>query len=106
MKKKIPNKLHIEIRPYRGSKGFACYLAGSVHEDRVRVRLGIEGIIACVESGDIEAKDIPYIVADCIMHEIIHALEDYARVEFSEDRVEDCITRYRAWQRKQKRKKK
>lgn len=51
--------------------------------------------MAAVDHKDVDAKEIPYVVAECIMHEIMHALEAWANVEFSEDRIEALIKQYR-----------
>jgi hypothetical protein len=48
-----------------------------------------------VQTGDLDKKDLPYFVAESLMHEVIHVLEAWAGVEFSEDRVEELLTKYR-----------
>lgn len=57
--------------------------------------LNIGGFMAAVEDGKLHPKDVPYIIAETMMHEIIHSLEHWAGVEFSEDRVEELLTQYR-----------
>ena len=59
------------------------------------VVLNVGSLLAMVEEQDCEAKDLPYVIAECLMHEIIHALESWAGVEFNEDKVEALTEKYR-----------
>ena len=59
------------------------------------IGLNVGAFMAAVAEKDIEAADVPYLVAESIMHEVIHALEAWAGVEFSEERAEALIEEYR-----------
>jgi hypothetical protein len=39
-------------------------------------------------------SEIPYFIAESMMHEVIHAIEKWADVEFWEERVEALIHKY------------
>jgi hypothetical protein len=75
--------------------GFGGYLEGSVKEGAPLIMINIKDIISLVEEGSFFSEDIPYVVADTIMHEVIHALEEWAGVEFNEDKIETLLFEYR-----------
>lgn len=77
--------------------GFAAFLDdGSVRTGAAaKIGLNIGALMAAVASKDMEPEDVPYVVAETIMHEVMHALEAWAGVEFSEDRIEALIEAYR-----------
>jgi hypothetical protein len=77
-----------------GVQGFACYLSPSVKDKRCIIGLNVEAFMACVAMGQIKQKDLPYILAESIMHEVIHALEDWAKVKFSHKKVNKLIKAY------------
>lgn len=91
-RKPIPK---IEIYQADGIEGFACYLADSGPCGPALVGLNVEAFLGTVVMGHVEASELPYAVAESIMHEVIHVLEEWAGVEFSEDRVEALIAEYR-----------
>ena len=77
--------------------GFAALLDdGRIREDaKAHVVLNLGSLMAAVEGGHIEKKDLPYFVAESLMHEIIHTLEAWAEIEFNEERVEVLLEKYR-----------
>ena len=86
----------IEVRQDDWIPAFGAFAAGSIEATgTAHVVLNVGAILAVVEEGDMEPADVPYMVAETIMHEVIHALEEWAGVEFSEDRVEELLDRYR-----------
>ena len=86
----------LEVYQADGVKGFACYVAtdGEISGAPI-IGLNVESLLGTVVLGDISPSELPYMVAECIMHEVIHALEDWAKVEFSENRIEALIEKYR-----------
>ena len=104
MRKKQTNRPEREGRPPRlvvrvyqqdWMPGFACFLAGSVRKNaRAVIGLNVGAMMAAVQCKDIPAKEIPYFVAESLMHEIMHALEEWAGVEFSEKRVHRLLQKY------------
>lgn len=76
---------------------FAAFLDdGSLQAGaRPKIAINIGALMAAVASGDIDKSELPYVVAETMMHEIIHVLESWAGVEFSEDRVDALIEKYR-----------
>lgn len=86
----------LEVYQADGVKGFACYVStdGEISGAPI-IGLNVESLLGTVVFGDVEPKELPYFVADCIMHEVVHALEDWAKVEFSEQRIEALIEKYR-----------
>jgi len=90
----------MELKVYQHDwlPGFAAFLDdGSVDEKaEAHIALNIGSILCAVSIGDMEKSEVPYIVADSIMHEVIHALEAWAKVEFSEERVDALLNKYRS----------
>ncbi|MGD0781253.1 MAG: hypothetical protein ABSA30_00175 [Candidatus Aminicenantales bacterium] len=87
----------IEVYQADGIDAFACYLApeGAV-EGKALIGLNVEAILGTVILGDVEPADVPYVIAESIMHEVTHVIEKWAGVAFSEERVEALIERYMA----------
>ena len=89
--------MKIDVYQQDWMPGFAAF-----HDDgslkagaAAKVSLNIGALMEAVEYGDLEASELPYMVAESIMHEVIHALESWANVEFSEERVEALLEKYR-----------
>lgn len=79
--------------------GFAAFLPDSTTpspDAKAFCVLNVGALTACVATGDIGRADLPYIIADSIVHELVHVLEQWAGVEFDEDRTEAVVERYRA----------
>lgn len=87
----------LEIYQHDWSPGWASFLEdGSIAEGaKAHATLNLGSCLVAVESGELPAKDLPYLIAESIMHEAIHALESWAKVEFSEERVEELLEVYR-----------
>lgn len=76
--------------------GFAAFLNnGAIEKGKAHVVLNIGGILGCVANGDIPRKEVPYFIAETIMHEVIHALEAWGRIEFSHRRINKLLKKYR-----------
>jgi hypothetical protein len=89
-------KVKADIVQADGIKGFACYLPDSVRKNkRCIIGLNVFAFIAAIAMKQLRRKDIPYLMAECIMHEVIHAFEDWAKVEFSHRKVNKLINVYR-----------
>ena len=91
--------LAIEFHQKDFVPGFAAFLPGATTpapDSRAFCILNIGSLLAGVHMGDVAAAEIPYAVAETMMHEIMHVLEQWAGVEFSEERIEALIERYRA----------
>ena len=91
-----PENFRIEVYQQDWMPGFAAFLNdGSVQKKApVHIAINVGALVAAVATKDIQNKDVPYIVAESIMHEIIHSLEAWANVEFNEERVEALIQKY------------
>jgi len=90
-------RLTIEVRQQDWMPGFAAYLDdGRQINGSAHVLLNIGASMLAVAEGDIPAADVPYHIAEDLMHEIMHALEAWAGVEFDEERIEALIAKYRA----------
>lgn len=92
-----PDRISIEVFQSDWRPGFAAFLDdGSLAEGApAHVILNIGSLLSAVESKDLDSCDLPYLIAETLMHEVIHCLEAWAKVEFSEDRVEELLTKYR-----------
>jgi hypothetical protein len=91
------DRIKLEVFQHDWIPGFASFHEdGSIQEGAVaHVALNLGTLLSCVDCGDLPKSDLPYMIAECLMHEAIHALESWARVEFSEDRVEALLESYR-----------
>lgn len=89
--------IKVEIFQHDWMPGFAAFLEdGSVAAGApAHVSLNVGAFISAVKTGDLDKADVPYFVAESIMHEVVHVLESWAGVEFSEDRVEELLAKYR-----------
>ena len=96
--------LRLEVYQSDWMPGFAAFLDdGKVAEDaKAHIALNLACFLACVETGEVPRADLPYVIAESLMHEVIHALESWAEVEFSEERVEKLLTEYRNMYRSDK----
>ncbi|MCU7841916.1 MAG: hypothetical protein KZQ94_21405 [Candidatus Thiodiazotropha sp. (ex Troendleina suluensis)] len=89
--------LSIEVYQQDWMPGFAAFLDdGSIQEGAAaHVVINIGANLLTVETVDLDVQDLPYMIAETLMHEIIHALESWAGVAFSEERVEKLLDAYR-----------
>lgn len=90
-------QLKIELYQHDWIPGFAAFADdGSIQREAcAHVVLNLGAVLLAADHGDIERAEMPYFIAETIMHEVIHALESWAGVEFSEDRVEALLDKYR-----------
>lgn len=58
--------------------------------------LNVAAFLESVDCGDLAPSELPYFIAETMMHEVIHVLEQWAGVEFNEERVDALLDRYRA----------
>jgi hypothetical protein len=94
-----PSGIIVEFRQHDWQPGFASYLA---REDGLFepngpafCTINLEAFLATRDAhGDDQAGFVASI-ADTMVHEVIHVIEAWAGVEFSEQRVEELIARYR-----------
>lgn len=93
LKKK--NKVTIKVYQHDWVPGFGAYRSGSLSKKaEAHVVLNLGGLLGLVVEKKIDKKDIPYHVAQTLMHEIVHALEEWAGKEFSEKKVAKLINSY------------
>lgn len=87
----------IEVYQHDWIPGFAAFLNdGSLsYHGTAHVVLNLGSLLAAVDGKDIASSEVPHFVAESLMHEVFHALESWANVEFSEDRVNALIEKYR-----------
>jgi hypothetical protein len=57
------------------------------------VILSIENFAWLIKDGEIDKEELPYFIAETIVHEVIHVLEDWAGVEFNEEKVDKIISK-------------
>lgn len=90
----------VEVRQHDWIPGFAAFLArpdGTVDPEPrgpAHIVLNLGAILGAVRAADVEPEEVPYFVAGSLMHEIVHVFEEWAVVEFSEDRVEALLGAY------------
>jgi hypothetical protein len=99
----MKNHVKIEIRQQDWTPGFAAFAAGSLKATgKAQVVINVGGLLEVVKDKHIEPKELPYVVAECLMHEIIHVLEEWAGVSFSEKKVNSLIKKYQKLKEKEK----
>lgn len=92
---KTSDNIKIEIRQQDWIPGFAAFAAGSLKaKGKAHVVLNIGSLMALVAKSDVKPKEIPYFVAECLMHEITHVLEEWAGVSFSEKKIHALTKKY------------
>jgi hypothetical protein len=89
--------IRIELFQQDWMEGFAAYLHdGTRHKDaNPHIAINVGAFMAAVNSKQITQNELPYMVAESLMHEFIHVLEAWAGVEFSEAKVENLLAKYR-----------
>lgn len=89
----------IEFHQQDWIPGFAAFHPGATTpapDAKAFCVLNLGSILATVEAGGVPASDVPYFIAESMMHEVMHVLEQWAGAEFSEERVEFLLENYRA----------
>ena len=95
--------MKIEVYQQDWMPGFAAFRDdGSVMEGTAHVGLNIGALMAAVVVKDVAKEEIPYLIAESIMHEVIHSLEAWAQVEFDEDKVDELLEKYKSHYRQNK----
>jgi len=91
----MKKKVEIKIYQQDWMPGFAAYLGNSLTTDgHAKVVLNLGSVLAMVAAKEIPKSEVPYVVAESIMHEVMHVLEEWAGVEFNETKVEALIYKY------------
>ena len=100
---KLANHLKLEVYQHDWIPGFAAFHYHATKDGRMIIKnrnapkhivLNLGSILGCVRAKEILAKEVPYFVAESLFHEVVHALEEWASVEFSEKRVHKLINEY------------
>lgn len=87
--------LRVEVRQQDWVPGFGAFVdGGTAPQGEAHIVLNIGAHMAAVAMGDLPKEEVPYAIAETMMHEIMHALEAWAGVEFSEDRIDALLARY------------
>ena len=103
---KLKDKIKVEIRQQDDFKpGFAAYLEGSLNcSGKAQVILNVSNLMGTVVAKHLNPKDIPAVVADCVFHEFLHVVEEWAGQKFSEKRVHALVAKYRKLYEKRRKK--
>lgn len=88
--------VRIEVYQQDWMPGFAAFNDdGSIQKGApVHVAINLGDLLSCVKDQQIKLTDLPYVISESVMHEIIHALESWTGNEFNEDRVQALIAKY------------
>lgn len=89
----------VEFHQHDWMPGFAAFAPGATTPapgSRAFCVVNLGSMLASIHTGDMAREDLPYFLAESMMHEVIHVIEQWAGVEFSEERVEALLERYRA----------
>jgi hypothetical protein len=88
----------VEFYQHDWLPAFAAFVPGATvpaPDARAFCVVNLQAFLEAVETGDLRPTELPYFLAESMMHEIIHVLEQWASIEFSEDRVEALLEKYR-----------
>lgn len=91
------DNIQIEIYQQDWSPGFASYMTdGTLNKTaKAHVMLNVGGLLSAVANKDIDKAELPYYVTELLLHEFTHVIEEWAGVEFNEEKVEALIERYK-----------
>ncbi len=87
----------IEFHQHDWLPGFAAFHPGATTpapDSRAFCVLNLGSMLATVKAGAVPAADLPYFIAESMMHEVVHVIEQWAGVEFSEERVDALLEKY------------
>jgi hypothetical protein len=59
--------------------------------------LNLGSFLAAIQTGDLFSEDLAREIADSMCHEVLHVIEKWCGLEFSEDRVNGLLDKYRAY---------
>jgi hypothetical protein len=88
----------IEFHQQDWIPGFAAFVSGATTpqpDSRAFCVINLGALLSTVAHGDVPATDLPAFIVESMIHEIGHVIEQWAGVEFSEERVEALCARYR-----------
>ena len=90
------DNIKIEIYQQDWIPGFAAFRDDKSLEatGKAHVVLNLGAFLATVAKGELPANELPYHIAESLMHEVIHVLEAWAKVEFNEEKVDVLINKY------------
>lgn len=88
------NAIDIKVIIKDDMPAFAGFLAGSVTEGEPIVAISLQNMLGAYVCVDVPREELPYMIAECLMHEIVHALEELFDVPFSEEKIEGLIEEY------------
>lgn len=85
-------RIEVHVRP--DLPAFAGYAAGSVSRGEPVIVLNIEAFVRALDAGALEPEDMAHAMAETLVHECFHAIEEFWGLAFSEDRVEGWIDEF------------
>lgn len=95
--------INIKLYQQDWMPGFAAYLVNAKTKSNflskqakphANITLNVGAMLALVKAKEVSTKELPYIITECLLHEIVHVLEDYCNIEFNEERVEQLVNKY------------
>ncbi len=88
--------ISIDVYQHDWIPGFAAFFNNGNLKKRKRahVCLNLGSCLLTVAKGDLKKEELAYLIAETIMHEVVHVLESWAEVEFNEDKVHALIEKY------------
>lgn len=67
---------------------FGWYTVGTVRRTKAaQIDVNVLALLNAHKGGAIPKKELPYFLSRVVMHEVVHALEDWARVEFNHHKI-------------------
>jgi len=88
--------ISIDVYQHDWIPGFAAFRHNGLLKRRARahVVLNLGSCLLTVVDGDLKKEELPYLIAETIMHEVVHVLEAWAETEFNEDRIHELTEKY------------
>lgn len=84
-------RFSIDVHVKNYDEGWAAFSCDPENvSDRI-ITLNLGSMMLAVHKKDVEPGDLPYMIAEALFHEVIHALELWSGVEFSEEAVVKTI---------------
>lgn len=88
------NRVQIKVYQHDWMPGYAAFKVGSTKKPHAEIALNLGSLLCAVKLNHIEEKEVPYFIAESLMHEIIHVLEEWAGKEFSHRKINSLMKKY------------
>lgn len=92
--------IKIKIYQHDFMPGFAAFKIGTTKKPHAEIAINIGSLMLLILKKKIKKREVPYFLAESIMHEIIHVLEEKFKVKFSHRKINLLMNKYQEYIRK------